>query len=102
MIHRVGAPPHRLFWPPQCRKIQYYESAVTGQELSVVSDIKGTTTDPVYKSMFFADGPCGDYRYSGFDDEGALRRLRVKKTREILNRADCAVLGSSLQGKTGR
>ena len=77
-------------------------NAVTGQELSVVSDIKGTTTDPVYKSMeLLPMGPVVIIDTPGFDDEGALGELRVKKTREILNRADCAVLVvDSLQGKT--
>ena len=66
-------------------------NAVTGQELSVVSDVKGTTTDPVTKAMeplgavVIIDTP-------GFDDEGALGELRVKKTKQILNRTDIAVL----------
>lgn len=68
-------------------------NAVTGQELSVVSDVKGTTTDPVYKSMeLLPMGPVMIIDTPGFDDEGALGVLRVKKTRQILNRADCAVL----------
>ena len=77
-------------------------NAVTGQELSVVSDIKGTTTDPVYKSMeLLPMGPVVIIDTPGFDDEGALGELRVKKTREILNRADCAVLVvDSVLGKT--
>lgn len=68
----------------------------------MVSDIKGTTTDPVYKSMELLPlGPVVIIDTPGFDDEGALGELRVKKTREILNRADCAVLVvDSLQGKT--
>ncbi len=68
-------------------------NAVTGQEMSVVSDIKGTTTDPVYKSMELLPlGPVVIIDTPGFDDEGALGEMRVKKTKQILNRADCAVL----------
>ena len=55
-------------------------NAVTGQELSVVSDIKGTTTDPVYKSMeLLPMGPVVIIDTPGFDDEGALGELRVKR-----------------------
>ena len=68
-------------------------NAVTGQELSVVSEVKGTTTDPVYKSMELLPlGPVVIIDTPGFDDEGALGELRVKKTKQVLNRADCAVL----------
>ena len=77
-------------------------NAVTNQELSVVSDVKGTTTDPVYKSMeLLPMGPVVIIDTPGFDDEGALGELRVKKTKQILNRADCAVLVvDATQGKT--
>lgn len=68
-------------------------NAVTGQELSVVSDVKGTTTDPVYKSMELLPlGPVMIIDTPGFDDEGSLGELRVKKTKQILNRTDIAVL----------
>lgn len=68
-------------------------NAVTGQELSVVSEIKGTTTDPVYKSMeLLPMGPVVIIDTPGFDDEGPLGEMRIRKTRQILNRADCAVL----------
>ena len=68
-------------------------NAFTGQELSVVSEVKGTTTDPVLKSMELLPlGPVVIMDTPGFDDEGALGELRVKKTKQILNRADCAVL----------
>lgn len=68
-------------------------NAVTGQALSVVSDIKGTTTDPVSKAMELLPlGPVIIIDTPGFDDEGELGELRVKKTRQILNRADIAVL----------
>ncbi|MEE1227471.1 MAG: [FeFe] hydrogenase H-cluster maturation GTPase HydF [Lachnospiraceae bacterium] len=68
-------------------------NAVTGQELAVVSDVKGTTTDPVYKAMeLLPMGPVMIIDTPGIDDTGALGELRVKKTRQILNRADLAVL----------
>lgn len=68
-------------------------NAVTGQDLAVVSDRAGTTTDPVYKAMeILPMGPVMIIDTPGFDDEGELGELRVKKTRQILNRADCAVL----------
>ena len=68
-------------------------NAVTGQELAVVSDVKGTTTDPVYKAMELLPlGPVEIIDTPGFDDEGALGELRVKKTRQILAKTDIAVL----------
>ena len=68
-------------------------NAVTGQDLAVVSDVKGTTTDPVYKSMELLPlGPVMIIDTPGIDDSGALGELRVKKTRTILNKTDVAVL----------
>lgn len=68
-------------------------NAVTGQELAVVSDVKGTTTDPVYKSMELLPlGPVVIIDTPGFDDEGTLGELRVKKTKQVLNKTDVAVL----------
>jgi len=68
-------------------------NAVTGQELAVVSEIKGTTTDPVTKSMELLPlGPVLIIDTPGYDDEGRLGMLRVKKTRQILNKTDVAVL----------
>ena len=68
-------------------------NAVTGQKLAVVSDVKGTTTDPVKKSMeLLPIGPVVIIDTPGFDDEGALGELRVQKTREILAKTDVAVL----------
>ena len=68
-------------------------NAVTNQELSVVSDVKGTTTDPVKKAMeLLPVGPVVIIDTAGIDDEGGLGELRVKKTREILNKTDIAVL----------
>ncbi len=68
-------------------------NAVTGQELSVVSDIKGTTTDPVTKAMELLPlGPVLIIDTPGYDDEGELGELRVRKTKQILNKTDVAVL----------
>jgi len=68
-------------------------NAVTGQDLAVVSDVKGTTTDPVYKAMELLPlGPVVIIDTPGIDDEGALGELRVKKSRQVLNKTDVAVL----------
>ncbi|SCG84197.1 small GTP-binding protein [Proteiniborus sp. DW1] len=68
-------------------------NAVTDQEISVVSDIKGTTTDPVYKSMELLPlGPVMIIDTPGFDDEGKLGLLRIKKAKQVLNKTDIAVL----------
>jgi len=68
-------------------------NAVTGQDLAVVSDVKGTTTDPVTKAMELLPlGPVMIIDTPGFDDEGKLGELRVRKTRQVLNKTDIAVL----------
>ncbi len=68
-------------------------NAITNQELAVVSDTLGTTTDPVMKSMELLPlGPVVIIDTPGFDDEGELGKLRVKKTKQILNKTDIAVL----------
>lgn len=68
-------------------------NAVTNQNLSLVSDVPGTTTDPVYKTMeLLPVGPVVIIDTAGFDDEGMLGEMRVKSTRQALNRTDCAVL----------
>lgn len=68
-------------------------NAVTGQELAVVSQTRGTTTDPVSKAMeLLPVGPVVIIDTPGFDDEGALGELRIRKTRQVLNRTDVAVL----------
>ena len=68
-------------------------NAVTGQELSVVSDVRGTTTDPVRKAMELLPlGPVVIIDTPGLDDEGELGALRVKRTRQVLNYVDLAVL----------
>lgn len=68
-------------------------NAFTGQELAVVSDTAGTTTDPVYKAMeLLPMGPVMIIDTPGYDDEGKLGELRVKKTAQVLGKTDCAVL----------
>ena len=68
-------------------------NAVTGQNLSVVSDVKGTTTDPVQKAMELLPlGPVVIIDTPGLDDEGELGRLRVEKAKSILGKTDLAVL----------
>ena len=68
-------------------------NAVTGQQLSVVSDYKGTTTDPVKKAMELLPlGPVVIIDTPGIDDEGDLGELRVKKAKETLSSTDIAVL----------
>lgn len=77
-------------------------NAVTNQEMAVVSPVKGTTTDPVTKAMELL--PLGSVLIidtPGIDDEGGLGAQRVKRTKQILNRIDCAVLVvDSVAGKT--
>lgn len=74
-------------------------NAVTGQDLAVVSDVKGTTTDPVKKAMELLPlGPVMIVDTPGFDDEGVLGQLRVRKTRQVLNRTDIAVLVTDAAG----
>lgn len=68
-------------------------NAVTGQELAVVSETLGTTTDPVSKAMELLPlGPVKIIDTPGFDDEGSLGELRVRKTKQILNKTDVAIL----------
>lgn len=68
-------------------------NAVIGQELAVVSEVKGTTTDPVYKTMELQPlGPVMMVDTPGIDDEGELGGQRVKKSRQVLNKTDIAVL----------
>ena len=68
-------------------------NAVTGQQLSVVSDVAGTTTDPVRKAMELLPlGPVMIIDTPGLDDEGELGELRMRKAREMLARVDIAIL----------
>ena len=68
-------------------------NAVTGQEVALVSAVRGTTTDPVSKAMeLLPMGPVMIIDTPGFDDEGALGTERVRRTKQVLNRTDVAVL----------
>lgn len=68
-------------------------NAMTGQNLAIVSSRKGTTTDPVYKSMELLPlGPVVIIDTPGIDDEGELGELRVQRAMDVLNRTDIAVL----------
>ena len=77
-------------------------NAVTGQDLALVSDTKGTTTDPVSKAMELLPlGPVVIIDTPGFDDEGSLGEQRVMRTRRVLNRTDVAVLAAdAIRGLT--
>lgn len=77
-------------------------NAFTGQELAVVSNTKGTTTDPVMKSMELLPlGPVMIIDTPGFDDAGELGALRVKKTLQVLRKTDIAVLVTDASGARG-
>jgi len=68
-------------------------NALTNQEISIVSHIKGTTTDPVYKAMeLLPIGPVVFIDTAGLDDKGSLGQLRIEKTYDILNKTDIALL----------
>lgn len=68
-------------------------NAITGHQTALVSDTAGTTTDPVYKSMEIHPlGPCVLIDTAGFDDEGGLGALRVKKTKQVLSAADVGIV----------
>ena len=73
-------------------------NAVTGQSLAVVSDVKGTTTDPVQKAMELLPlGPVVIIDTPGIDDEGMLGALRVQKTKEVLGKTDIALLVTDIR-----
>ncbi len=68
-------------------------NGITGQNLAIVSDVKGTTTDPVLKAMeILPMGPVVIIDTPGLDDEGALGELRMQKAYQVLNKTDVAVL----------
>lgn len=68
-------------------------NAVTGQDLAIVSSVRGTTTDPVYKTMELLPlGPAMIIDTPGIDDEGELGALRVRKSYQVLNKTDIAIL----------
>jgi len=68
-------------------------NALTGQDIAVVSDVKGTTTDPVYKTMeLLPIGPVVFIDTAGIDDDSELGALRIDKTRKVLRKTDIALL----------
>ena len=68
-------------------------NALTGQDLAIVSEVRGTTTDPVSKAMELLPlGPVVMIDTPGIDDEGELGSLRVRKSYQVLNKTDIAVL----------
>lgn len=68
-------------------------NAITGQEIALVSDYAGTTTDPVYKAMeLLPIGPVVIIDTAGLDDVGEIGELRIKKTREVMDKTDLALL----------
>ncbi|OPJ54975.1 [FeFe] hydrogenase H-cluster maturation GTPase HydF [Alkalithermobacter paradoxus] len=77
-------------------------NSLTNQDIALVSNVAGTTTDPVYKAMeILPIGPVVIIDTAGIDDEGALGELRVKKTIEVLNKTDLAVVVvNALEGVT--
>ena len=92
--------PHIAFFGMRNAGKSSLVNAVTGQQLAVVSDVKGTTTDPVQKAMeLLPIGPVVIIDTPGLDDEGELGKLRVEKSRQILAKTDIAVLVvDALQG----
>lgn len=79
-------------------------NALTGQQIALVSDVPGTTTDPVVKSMEILPlGPCLLIDTAGFDDSGKVGELRTERTREVIKQTDIAVLvteGKDLSDET--
>ena len=68
-------------------------NAITGQSLAIVSDVKGTTTDPVQKAMELLPlGPVNIIDTPGIDDTGNLGKMRVEKSYQVLNKTDIALL----------
>ena len=75
-------------------------NALTGQNLAIVSDVRGTTTDPVFKAMELLPlGPVVMIDTPGLDDTGELGKLRIQKAYQVLNKTDIAVL--VVDGSTG-
>lgn len=77
-------------------------NAVTGQQLAIVSEVKGTTTDPVSKAMELLPlGPCMFIDTPGLDDEGELGKKRVEKAMQVLNKTDIALVVIDINTITG-
>ena len=79
-------------------------NALTGQQIALVSDVPGTTTDPVIKSMEILPlGPCVLIDTAGFDDSGTVGDMRVERTREVIKQTDIAIIvtdATSLEDET--
>lgn len=68
-------------------------NALTNQDIALVSDVPGTTTDPVYKAMeILPIGPVMLIDTAGLDDVGSLGELRVRKSRQVLDKTDVTLL----------
>lgn len=68
-------------------------NGITGQNISIVSDVAGTTTDPVYKSMeIHGIGPCVFIDTAGFDDVGGIGELRIEQTQKVVDKIDIAIM----------
>jgi len=73
-------------------------NAITGQDIALVSNIAGTTTDPVYKTMELLPlGPVVLIDTAGLDDVGVLGELRIKKAKEVMDKTDLAILLISME-----
>lgn len=84
--------PYRSVRKAQQRKV-FLINALTGQEAALVSEVAGTTTDPVYKPMeIHGLGPCVFIDTAGLDDEGDLGALRIRQTLKAMERTDIALL----------
>lgn len=76
-------------------------NAITGQETAIVSDVRGTTTDPVSKAMeILPIGPCMLIDTPGLDDEGELGNRRVEKAWQVMNRTDLALVVTDISQMT--
>ncbi len=77
-------------------------NAFTGQEIAIVSDVKGTTTDPVTKAMeLLPMGPVQIIDTPGIDDVGDLGEMRVRRTKQVLNKTDLAILVADAEAELG-
>jgi [FeFe] hydrogenase H-cluster maturation GTPase HydF len=77
-------------------------NALTGQQISIVSEIAGTTTDPVYKAMeILPIGPCVMIDTPGLDDEGLLGQLRIERARAVLEKTDLAIIAADCLNEIG-
>ena len=77
-------------------------NAITGQNLAIVSDLAGTTTDPVYKNMELLPlGPVVIIDTAGLDDEGELGKMRVEKTYGVLNKTNIAIVCTDIEKGIG-